>query len=60
MSDDLSRDYRKFIVSLRYCLAFSALTLFVGRQEERAACEKLSDGVTSVWIEVQTVCIWSS
>ena len=25
--------------------AFSALTVFVGRQEEQTACKKLSDGV---------------
>jgi len=43
-------------------LAFSALTLLVGRQEGRLACKKLSGGVLawlSVWSEVQT-CIWSS
>ena len=42
--------------------AFSALTLFVGRQEEHPACRKLSGGVLawlSVWSEVQT-CICSS
>ena len=41
--------------------AFSALTL--GRQEERPACKKLSDGVL-MWLcvrsEVQIVCIWST
>jgi len=49
-----------------YChddtLAFSALTLLVGRQEGHPACKKLSDGVLawlSVWSEVQT-CIWPS
>ena len=43
-------------------VAFSALTLLVGRQEGHAACKKLSGGVLawlSVWSEVQT-CIWSS
>jgi len=43
-------------------LAFSALTLFVGRQEGHLACKKLSGGVLawlSVWSEVQT-CIWPS
>jgi len=43
-------------------LAFSALTLLVGRQEGHPACKKLSGGVLawlSVWREVQT-CIWSS
>jgi len=44
-------------------LAFSASTLLVGRHEEHAACEKLSDEVLarlSVLSEVQIVCIWSS
>ena len=43
-------------------LAFSALTLLVGRQEGHLACKKLSGGVlawSSVWSEVQT-CIWPS
>jgi len=43
-------------------VAFSALTLLVGRQEGHPACKKLSGGVLawlSVWSEVQT-CIWSS
>ena len=43
-------------------IAFSALTLLVGRQEGHPACKKLSGGVLvslSVWSEVQT-CIWSS
>ena len=43
-------------------VAFSALTLLVGRQEGHPACKKLSGGVlawSSVWIEVQT-CIWPS
>jgi len=38
-------------------LAFSALTLLVGRQEGHPACKKLSGGVLawlSVWSEVQT------
>jgi len=42
-------------------LAFSALTLLVGRQQGHPACKK-SDGVLawlSVWSEVQT-CIWPS
>ena len=55
--------------SIRLCtfaygpaVAFSALTLLVGRQEEHLACKKLSGGVLawlSVGSEVQT-CIWSS
>ena len=43
-------------------MAFSALTLLVGRQEGHLACKKLSGGVLawlSVWNEVQT-CKWSS
>jgi len=43
-------------------IAFSALALLVGRQEEHPACKKQSGGVLawlSVWSEVQT-CIWPS
>jgi len=43
-------------------VAFSALTLLVGRQEGHPACKKQSSGVLawlSVWSEVQT-CIWPS
>ena len=43
-------------------IAFSALTLLVGRQEGHPACKKLSGGVLawlSVWSEVQT-CICPS
>jgi len=43
-------------------LAFSALTLLVGRQEGHPACKKLSGGVLawlSVWSQVQT-CILPS
>jgi len=43
-------------------IAFSALTLLVGRQEGHPACKKLSGEVMawlSVWNEVQT-CIWPS
>jgi len=43
-------------------VAFSALTLLVGRQEEHPAGKKLSDGVLawlSVWSEMET-CIWPS
>ena len=39
------------------CLAFSALTLLVGRQEGHPACKKLSGGVLawlSVWSKMQT------
>ena len=43
-------------------IAFSALTLLVGRQEGHPACKKQSGGVLawlSVWSRVQT-CIWPS
>jgi len=43
-------------------LAFSALTLLVGRQEGHPACKKLSGEVLawlSVWSKVQA-CIWPS
>jgi len=43
-------------------VAFSALTLLVGRQEGHPACKKQSGGVLawlSVWSELQT-CIWPS
>ena len=43
-------------------VAFSALTLLVGRQEWHPACKKLSGGVLallSVRSEMQT-CIWPS
>jgi len=39
------------------CVAFSALTLLVGRQERHPACKKLSNELLawlSVWSEVQT------
>ena len=32
-----------------YCIAFSALTLLVGRQEEHLACKELSDEVLA-WV----------
>ena len=43
-------------------IAFSVLTLLVGRQERHPACKKLISGVLawlSVWSKVQT-CIWPS
>ena len=46
-----------FKCSCCHHLAFSALTLLVGRQEGHPACKKLSGGVLawlSVWSEVQT------
>jgi len=48
--------------SFHFLIAFSALTLLIGRQEGHPACKKLSGGVLgwlSVWSEVQT-CIWLS
>jgi len=44
-------------------VAFSALTLLAGRQEEHPTCRKLSDEVLawiSVCSQVQIICIWSS
>ena len=54
----------KVLVAIHYSVlvAFSALTLLVGRQEGHPACKKTSGGVLawlSVWSEVQT-CIWPS
>jgi len=49
-------------VSYLLVVAFSALTLLVGRQEGHPACKKLEcwgAGVVSVWSKVQ-ICIWSS
>jgi len=46
------------------CLALSALTLSVGRQEERAACEKKLSGEVLASLSVcsgeQMICMWSS
>ena len=57
------KDKAEFLFHCFYVkVAFSALTLLVGRQEGHPACKKLSGGVLvwlSVWSEVQT-CIWSS
>ena len=62
-SDDVQRLLVTYLCCI-YCfvIAFSALTLLVGRQEGHAACRKLNGGVLawlSVWSEVQT-CIWPS
>ena len=49
-------------IGIYYFVAFSALTLLVGRQEGHPACKKQSGGVRawlSVWSRVQT-CIWPS
>ena len=52
-----------FGTTVLFCfIAFSALTLLVGRQEGHPACKKQSAGVLvwlSVWSKVQT-CIWPS
>jgi len=51
-----------FLNMITVLVAFSALTLLVGRQEGHPACKKLSGGVLSwlsVWSEVQT-CILPS
>jgi len=48
--------------AISWTIAFSALRLLVGRQEEHPACKKLSGEVLAwlpVWNEVQT-CIWPS
>jgi len=50
------------LLLLLVTIAFSALTLLVGRQEGYPACKKQSGGVLawlSVWSEVQT-CMWPS
>ena len=64
---DITRTVKEFVVSspvsVCTCVAFSALTLLVGRHAERPACKKLTDEVL-VWLsvrsEVQIVCTWSS
>ena len=33
-------------------IAFSTLTLLIGRQEEHPACQELSDEVVVVWLSV--------
>ena len=57
---NIARIYK--LLTCLLTLAFSALTLLVGRQEGHPACKKLSGGVPewlSVWSEVQ-ICIWPS
>jgi len=52
-----SYSFHLFICFLTPQVAFSALTLLVGRQEGHPACKKVTGGVLawlSVWIEVQT------
>jgi len=54
--------YLYLFICVCVLIAFSALTLLVGRQEGHPACKKLSGVVLawlSVWSEVQT-CIWLS
>ena len=51
-----------FVLITFVTLAFSALTLLVGRQEGHPARKNLSDEVLSslsVWSKVQMICIWS-
>jgi len=51
-----------WVIFIAFIQSFSALTLFVGRQERHSACKKLSGGVLAwlpVWSEMQT-CIWPS
>ena len=53
---------RLCVCAIQWPLAFSTLTLLVGRQKGYRACKKLSDEVLawlSVWSKVQT-CIWPS
>jgi len=55
---------QSIVMSVSICLlAFSALTLLVGRQEGHPACKKKLSGEVlawlSVWREIQT-CIWPS
>ena len=62
MCDLLLHWLRQDLLFCCFHLAFSALTLLVGRQEGHPACKKQSGGVLawlSVWSEVQT-CIWPS
>jgi len=57
---------RKMVVVVWYegrRMAFSALTLLVGRQEEHPACKTFGDDVLawlSLWSDVRMICIWSS
>ena len=44
-------------------IAFRALKLLDGHQEEHLSCKKLNDEVLAwlpVWSEVQRICMWSS
>jgi len=50
-------------VSKIWCLIICALTVLVGRQEERSTSKKLSDEVLawlSVWSKLHMICLWSS
>jgi len=54
--------YAFCITLLVKIVAFSALTLMVGRQEGHLACKKLSGGVLA-WLSVSSevqACIWPS
>ena len=66
MQDQGSGNVRTVVVcsccSFLSKIAFSALTLLIGRQEGHLVCKKLSGGVLawlSVYSKVQT-CIWPS
>jgi len=63
IQDSLLIDSSNFLfVFVFWSIAFSALTLLVGRQEGHPVCKKLSGEVLTwlfVWSEVQT-CIWLS
>jgi len=51
---DLQRCFWRDFVLAQFCgphIAFSALTLLVGRQEGHPACKKLSGGVLA-WLSV--------
>jgi len=54
----ISFHYFFYVSCLQLLIAFSALTLLVGRQEEHPACEKSSDELLawlSVWSEMSDV-----
>jgi len=51
-----------FVNYLHPQIAFNALTLLAGHQEEHLVCKELSDELLawlSVWSKVQMTCIWS-
>jgi len=53
---------QNILLCIELYLAFTALTLLVGRQEGHPACKKLSGGVMA-WLFVHSdvqICIWLS